>query len=348
MADAGDLEVHFLDVGQGDSTFILFPNKKTLLIDFGSIKNSKTVGGDALTFLRNKLDSADVFNKKTLDHLVLTHGDEDHYNLLPQLVNGITVKNVYWGGLTTHYSTAMQDIIAKILSPNDTHRPPNQCFPDQAFFEQCWFNEDGVNVYLLSSNYPTANGSGKNNTSLVIMLEYNSRKVILMGDAEREVENFIMKNFEKDPIFLQCDVLKMGHHGSRNASTKNWIATVSPKCVFVSADGKWEHPYGEAMDRAKASKRLYKHVPEHGWIQSNPPSYVLPQKRKRGECEQKPYKQNNSQEAMFTNIYKVEYDKDYSYGAWGAHYTVFIDSEGSMQIDGQLVGTNEYHSGPIS
>jgi len=89
------------------------------------------------------------------------------------------------------------------------------------------------------------------------MFENGASKVILMGDAEENVEKQIIKNFaDADTGFLNAYGLKLGHHGSVAGTSNAWIDAVKPKAIFASGDMVWAHPYCAPINRVIAKKVL--------------------------------------------------------------------------------------------
>ena len=109
------------------------------------------------------------------------------------------------------------------------------------------FANGQVKVYLLSSNYPSTGAWDANPKSLVLLFQCGDKKLILQGDAEADVEAQIIGNF--NPSFLRATALKLGHHGSKGATSPAWINAVRPQAIFASGDMRWAHPYGEAICR---------------------------------------------------------------------------------------------------
>lgn len=269
-----DLEINFLDVGQGDGTLVQCSDGSAILIDMGSKKNADVAGGDAITFVKRRLIELQNEYKRphpTLDKLFITHGDGDHYNLIPNLIDAfptppnpgsLNIGEVLIGGPMGDYNDVIKQ---KLLLPaNDLHilRTFNDAAHDAAGSPAWKFANGDVELYLLSANYPTIHGL-KNGKSICLMFAYMGRKIILMGDAEGDTEAFIMTKFSS--AFLASDVLKLGHHGSKAGSTTNWLAAVAPRFVVASSDMKWAHPYCEVVQRVSDNKSTWA-VIEHPWL----------------------------------------------------------------------------------
>lgn len=280
---------NFLDVGMGDGTLVEMPldngDIALVLVDFGEDKSpSKVPYQDATKFLINRISKICASMNYTypfIDHLFITHGDEDHYNKLGDLIDGVsgnetnlwctlgdwddneklTINRVTIGGnLMNNYKR--KDIITKIQNrildqygkvvPNGITELPRDCHYN--LNERPSWKYDGTNIFLLSSN----KGISINDTSLVLMFEYKGYKVILPGDASSWVEDQIVKSYIADTYFLKSFGIKLGHHGSKGSTGEKWIDAVEPKAIFASGDKFWGHPYCEPINRVRKKGTLGK------------------------------------------------------------------------------------------
>ncbi len=311
------LDVYFLDVGQGDGTFIVCPDGTTILVDLGSKKNGHIAGNDAIVTIKGLLKS------KTIDHLFLTHGDGDHYNLIPEMVDthGISFGKVYYGGQKSDYSSEMQ---SKVID----------AFSSSSFFGKAHSTQTSplltigtstktVKVFLLSANYPSPTDSDKNAKSIVLMLVYANRKIILMGDAEVETEDFIMESFPNN--FLQADVLKLAHHGSNGSNQQSWLDVVQPRIVAASGDQKWGHPYSETLDRVSTGNRLA-NIYQHGIVAGEYSS----------RAKDYDWKTSSTKKAILTNLYKITGTMGVSWQAYGIAYVVQVNDDGKLGVGDTL------------
>ncbi|HKP53053.1 MAG TPA: MBL fold metallo-hydrolase [Chloroflexia bacterium] len=231
-----DLIINFLDVGQGDGTFISCPTGEKILIDFGTVKNGAIAVPDAMTFLKTQFTMT-----QDLDLLVVTHADRDHYNRIESLVDelDLTVKEVWISGRIDDYKVGKFNKFLKKLGnkvytfPKTARTPTDFSTPDKTF--------GNVNFYILSVNLNYPNYSDPNPYSLVLMVEYKGVRCVLPGDATFDTENAIIGYFGANK--LASYALKMGHHGSAvTSSGPNWIAAIKPDALFVSADNRFNHP----------------------------------------------------------------------------------------------------------
>lgn len=233
-----DTKITILDVGQGDSIVIQSKqNQGSILIDTGGMMpfSQKT---DPL-FAKNRiipyLKSQGI---KKIDALVLTHGDYDHMGEAINLVNNFTVEKVIFN--CVEFNELEQELI-KVL--NDKKIPYYFCIKE--------LNIDNNKLYFLNSK----DYGNENDNSSVIYLNYNHYKFLFMGDAGVEVEEDLIEKYNLEDI----DVLKVGHHGSKTSSGKDFIDEINPKysIISVSKNNRYGHPNKEVLENLNNSK-LYR------------------------------------------------------------------------------------------
>ncbi|HKS08899.1 MAG TPA: hypothetical protein VJS13_05080 [Pyrinomonadaceae bacterium] len=274
----------FLDVGMGDGTFIMMGDSddsmNLALVDLGVHRRTKHKVGrdDAITYLVNQIDRISKARGRAtpfLDHLFLTHPDHDHYNCVMLLIEAeypsypkknLTIGRLTYGGDELLYKGEIEKIAAHV-----SMKSPKKRNIDELASNECSTVKGGgavnpfrtflsgkIKVYLLSSNYPTIVTVVTNPLSLCLMFaDENNNKVILMGDAEKDVEAQIIENFKKATKgFLNAYALKLGHHGSQAGTSEAWINAVKPKAIFASGDFVWAHPYCTTIERVVEAKTL--------------------------------------------------------------------------------------------
>ncbi len=233
-----ELQIVFMDAGQGDSTLIVYPDNTLTLVDCGSIKNGNTVGSQIAEVINRYAG----LNSDTVDNLVLTHPDQDHYNLLQTVFlsqGAPAVGQVYYGGGLSLYSKTVRDWIGTIADRGAPPKTFGGAAPDAKL------SRAGVEVYVLAAN---ASGDPdnktaliKNENSIVLMVLYAGVRIFLMGDADTDTEGFIVASAKQNnlPKLLAKDsftALKLGHHGSYNSTGDEWLETITPNTLFVSSD----------------------------------------------------------------------------------------------------------------
>ncbi len=243
-----DLKITMLNVGQGDA-FLIQTKSQNILIDTSDV--------DERTKLVNELDKAGV---DTFDKIILTHPHADHIGGMEKLLKDkkFTVKEVYDNGIAST-SKLYLNYMNEIKSNKKIKRKALKTGDVLDF-------GDGVNFEVL---YPTkqlvkdVNSDNQktdpNNESVVGRLVYKDFSMMFTGDAEKPVESILWA--DNDAKNLKSSVLKAGHHGSYTASTENFVQTVNPKYVFISAGEPTEkrggntygHPHVEPLETYLAS-----------------------------------------------------------------------------------------------
>jgi len=229
------LNVYYLNVGQGDATYIELPNGHNVLIDGGPS------GTPIAKFLKEK-------NITRIDHVVLTHPHSDHYRGLKKVFEIVDVKN--------YYDTRAENLGAK---GDNNLRELAAAEPSCATH----FVEPGTNlnwdsrvtVKILNSCPEVVQAKDNdviNNCSIVMRFFYNGTGLLFTGDAEASIENAMMRIYKSG---LQSYALKVGHHGSRYSSTEKFLERVQPKVAIISVgvDNVYGHPHAETLDRVRAA-----------------------------------------------------------------------------------------------
>lgn len=219
------LSIHYLDVGQGDSTFIELPNGKTMLIDAGEKSQGEVV--------KSYLDNLEI---KTVDYLIGTHPHTDHIGGLAYIIESFEINNIYMPKATSTsktYENLLETIKKKNLSVTSARSGV------------VIIDEDGLKVEVLSPI--KGSYSGLNNYSVVLKISYGKNVFLFMGDAEELVE----KEINGD---VSADVIKVGHHGSITSSSEEFVARVKPKYAIISVgvNNKYDHPSEDILKRYEA------------------------------------------------------------------------------------------------
>jgi beta-lactamase superfamily II metal-dependent hydrolase len=237
---AEDVRIHFLDVGQGDCTLVQCPDGINVMVDCGSI------GGSDSAAARNYLLEQLGPNPK-IDVLVITHPDQDHYNLLPTVLEGVEIGRVLLTDPNERYTVAkVNEWLDKIPAPKQILGADEFDAPDAP---SELFGSEEVEFYVLAANIE-GSLSPTNTRSIVLMVSFNSFDTILTGDATRNTESVILDRYEVD--WLDTEVLKIGHHGSEATSTSSaWAEATKPEVATVSCglDNKFAHPRKEVIER---------------------------------------------------------------------------------------------------
>jgi competence protein ComEC len=232
-----------LDVGQGDSLFVVSPHGRTLLIDgggsFGGFAGQETrLGSDP----GEEAVSAYLWSRdyKKIDVVALTHAHQDHLGGLTAVLQNFAVGQLWIGREVASPVLAKLEALAKLHKIPLEHQTRGSRF--------IW---DGINGEFLwpdvSSLEPSP--SAKNDDSLVLCLRYGLRSILLPGDAEQTAEREMLANTPAER--LRADILKVGHHGSKNSTTPEFLAATRPSLAIISAgeDNPYGHPNPELLER---------------------------------------------------------------------------------------------------
>lgn len=216
------LEVHYLDVGQGDATLIILPNQEVMLIDAG--ERSKGV------FVREYIEDLGI---RKIDYLVGTHPHTDHIGGLEEVINNFDIGSIYMpraSSTSKTFESLLNTINEKNLKVKSAKSGVNI------------IDEDGLKIDIVAPN--SEKYAKLNNYSAVIKITYKNNKFLFMGDAEEVSE----KEIKED---ISADVIKIGHHGSNTSSSEEFIARVKPKYAIISVgDGnKYNHPSKDVLKK---------------------------------------------------------------------------------------------------
>lgn len=218
------LTVHYLDVGQGDTTFIELPNNQTMLIDAGESGYAEKI-----------IEYIKKLGYSKIDYVVGTHPHTDHIGGLANVINTFEIGLIYMPkavSTSKTYEHLLNTILEKNMSVKTAKEGVN-------ILEQ-----ESLKISILS---PKQNSYTKlNNYSAVIKMVFQNTSFLFMGDAEKEVEQELTDE-------VKADIIKIGHHGSNTSSSEEFVAKVKPQYAIVSVgkDNKYNHPYEEILNRWK-------------------------------------------------------------------------------------------------
>jgi competence protein ComEC len=237
------LQVSILDVGQGDSIFIEFPNRQTMILDGGGFyKNYLDVGKMVVaSFLWNR-------GIGHIDYLTATHSDQDHISGLESLVDLFSIGH-FLDGFSNLSDSRIDRLKQKVLSKKATLIPLEPGVPLNIGEVRLTALHPGPEFILQT----VAHRKDKvdNELSLVLRLEYREFSMLLTGDIGKSTEEYLI---ERD-AHLEADFLKSPHHGSRYSNSSSFIRAVNPQAViFSSGYLNWmHHPHPEVIERYKSA-----------------------------------------------------------------------------------------------
>ncbi|MGM0420481.1 MAG: MBL fold metallo-hydrolase [Bacillota bacterium] len=237
-----DLDVHFIDVGQGDAIFLQSSAGTSVLIDGGNRWNR--VETKLLSFLQER----DV---ETLDAVVSTHPHADHIGGLSSVLHSFNVSAVYDPG-RIHTSKTFEDYLTLIDTMDIPFHTPRRGETIEIGDLTFTVLHPGNNVEDYSLN----------NSSLVLQLNYGEVDFLFTGDIEREGEAEILRS----GLELGAEVLKVSHHGSKTSSQQQFLAALKPKIAVipVGEDNKFNHPSPELLERLQVQGVEVYRTDRHG------------------------------------------------------------------------------------
>lgn len=243
---SNNLQVTFLDVGQGDGIVIKLPGKKTIMIDGGSSSVKKLSKYRLEPFLKYQGISV-------IDYAIVTHGDADHYSGVLEFLEkdykgSIRIKNLLLPGVDLKDET-YANLIKKagalgvrvsVLNTGDT------------------LSQKGVSIKCLWPDKDFETDTDKNSHSVVLSLKYGEFDMLLTGDLEGEGEVRIIEQIAQAGSMVAIngyEVLKVAHHGSKYSTNSEFLKAVSPLYSIISCgiDNSYGHPHAETVARLKES-----------------------------------------------------------------------------------------------
>jgi beta-lactamase superfamily II metal-dependent hydrolase len=219
LPDAGEITVHFIDVGQGDA--ILIDSGMTEILIDGGDKSSGIAD-----YLTDYVDG-------NLEVIVATHAHADHIGGLIYVLRSFDVGQIWYDGYEASSQT-FKDFISAVQSENaEVH-----------IARRCDIISTG-DLTLLVLN-PDSTSDDLNNNSIVLSFSYGTVGFLFAGDAEREAEASMLLSSPVPDI----EILKVGHHGSRTASSAEFLSALTPEvAIYMAKTGNsYGHPHQEALD----------------------------------------------------------------------------------------------------
>lgn len=246
----GRLHIDFLDVGQGDAALVTFPNGETLLVDGGGKPNFNNL------YVKRETEEPEIFEPDAatigesvasqflwergyskIDYILATHADADHLQGLTDVAKNFRVRAAFFGRTPEKDEDFAE--LYKVLQKRKVEILKLKRGDVLSF--------DSASVEVL---YPEPDDSPEavsdNNHSIVLRIIFGTKKFLLTGDIEKETENLLAQN----PQFLQADVVKVAHHGSRTSSIQPFIDAVNTEYAIISV-GKtspFGHPHREVLE----------------------------------------------------------------------------------------------------
>lgn len=280
MPESGQLVVHYIDVGQGDCIYIAFPDGTDMLIDCGSEKGSKEYETSAISDLKELNPDGKI------DRVMATHSDQDHVSYLDEVLSEFQVNYIYMPNIRPKSGKSVKingrDVMVDSLDESKLvmFRDEDTIDTDSyAEFFIAALSEPNCNITLNIGKYEIrgqdytftfyclsqeewdsrslktkagySDATQINAVSPIGILEYAGKKLVFTGDSNNSNEKYYCETYP----YVDCDVLKVAHHGSRTSSSEEFLKHVKCEYAVISVgDGNsYGHPEQETLDRLKAN-----------------------------------------------------------------------------------------------
>ncbi|GIO27866.1 ComEC/Rec2 family competence protein [Ornithinibacillus bavariensis] len=220
---AKKMDVHFINVGQGDSIFIKTPNGKNILIDAGPPRAGKIV----VQYLKG-------LGVDKLHLVIATHPDRDHIGGLPAVLNTFEVEHILDSGklhVTRAYASYMNEVRRQEI-PMTIAKVGKHISIDPLL------------------DFRILNGYGKrksnNQSSIALKLSYNDVDFLFLGDIEDRQEKKIAQKYD-----VRAEIIKIAHHGSKTSSSSKFLEEVDPSVAIISYSkfNRFGHPVNRVIEK---------------------------------------------------------------------------------------------------
>lgn len=274
----GELLVHMLDVGQGDCIYIQLPDGKDMVIDCANYNDDGEYEKKTFDYLDKYIED------DTVEYLMLTHCDSDHVYFMDELLERYQVEKLFMPnvlaapGTTSKDKKALQDQIDALDTSRFTDKDTVGTITYAEFFIAALTEPDceivlnvdpdaNTNSIIIEEttyrlvfycptqeyydDYGLNTAERKNAISPIGILEYNNRKIMLTGDSNEINEPLVMARTGK----IDCDVLKVGHHGSETSTSNAFLDEYTFEYAIISCNSygnKFNHPRQATLDKLKS------------------------------------------------------------------------------------------------
>lgn len=271
MPESGQLVVHYIDVGQGDCIYIAFPDGTDMLIDCGSEKGRKEYETSAISDLKELNPDGKI------DRVMATHSDTDHISYLDEVLSEFQVGNVYMPNIRSNNLDKSVKIGGRDVKVGDLDASKLKKFTDKdtidterytEFFIAA-LSEPNCNITLNIGKYEIRgqdytftfyclsqeewdsrnlkSATQINAVSPIGILEYAGRRLVFTGDSNESNEKYYCRTYP----YIDCDVLKVAHHGSDGSSSDSFLQHVKCEYAVISVGSSYGHPKKETLDCLK-------------------------------------------------------------------------------------------------
>lgn len=226
--------VNFIDVGQGDCTLITCEGT-AILIDTGEYSECQRV----ISYIKNQ-------GVKKLDLVIGTHPHSDHIGSMGKILKYFPIGDVIMPEIPEKLIPTTSSYERFMLAAADRAKNVIRAVPGQTY------NYGKLRVDILG---PVGEYDSLNNYSVIAKVSYGETSVMFSGDAE----NIAEKNVLKKKYSFNANLMKVGHHGSRDASSSGWLKAVNPQYAVISCgiNNDYGHPHKKALNRLEKNNIKY-------------------------------------------------------------------------------------------
>ena len=233
-------QINFVDVGQGDCTYIKTFSGKNIIIDGGEGNTEKYDYGEnvVLPYLLDR-------EVKKIDYLIISHADSDHIGGLFAIIENIKIDKILIGiqpQISEQYVELLEISKDKNIKLVELKAGDRLNLEKEIYLEVLWPKEnDFIELNTL------------NNNSLVFKISYKKFSILFTGDIEEIAEKEILKLYENNKSFLNATILKVAHHGSKTSTCLEFLKSVNPKIVLIGVgkNNNFGHPSKSVINRLK-------------------------------------------------------------------------------------------------
>jgi competence protein ComEC len=241
LVHPGELELTAIDVGQGDSLLVCFPDSKLLLIDGGGVLSFGPRRGARID-IGEDVVSPYLWSRsiRKIDVVALTHAHDDHAGGLPAIIENFHPSQLWTGAMAPSAAWSAVRQKARAENVKILALPAGRSF----VFGGARIEVISPPAGYLPGDVPT------NDDSLALRITYGQRSLLLTGDMEKPMERSALAGAEP----LRADILKVGHHGSNTSSSDPFLDAVSPAFAVVSDgfENTFHHPHPKVLERLAA------------------------------------------------------------------------------------------------
>ena len=220
---SAEFEIHFLDVGEGDSAIVLCDGE-IMIIDGGLPSASQKV----YSYLRNTLSA------QRIKYMIATHPDDDHIGGLAAVLNATPVELILSPTKASKDNHRFQDIVTYAKKQGTPIYIP---YPEEQY------DLGSATITILACN---PNAKTPNSMSICLRIDYVNTSFLFMADAE-EYDEYML---DMSGLPLEADVLKVGHHGSNTSCSTGFLAIVHPSYAVISCgtNNRYKHPHQTTLN----------------------------------------------------------------------------------------------------